>query len=197
MSILAIDTVSSISSIAIIDCELNCFVECNSIGNSHAESFFKILDTLFNKYNYNYDKINHLAVVTGPGSFTGIRVGISAVEGISLATCKSLYGINTMEVQAYMISLLCKNNTKNIKSIIKSTQEIYTQVFDSKLLPISKPERVNANEINYDGYLTYRDCNLQKSNAIDAGLLINYRLENKQKLNEATALYLNKPKYIK
>lgn len=124
MSILAIDTVGIGSSIAIVDYDGNCFVERNSASNSHAESFFKTLNTLFNKHNYNYDKIDHLAVVVGPGSFTGIRVGISAAQGINLATNKPLYGVSALEVQAYAISLLCKNSKKNIRAIIKKCSRV-------------------------------------------------------------------------
>ncbi len=139
MSILAIDTVGIGSSIAIVDYDGNCFVERNSTSNSHAESFFQILSTLFDKHNYNYDKIDHLAVVVGPGSFTGIRVGVSAAQGINLATNKPLYGVSALEVQAYAISLLHANSKKNIRAIIKNVQGFYTQLFDFNLLPLSGP----------------------------------------------------------
>lgn len=115
MSILAINTVGAGSSIAVIDYDGNCFVERNSANNSHAESFFQILNTLFDKHNYSYDKIDHLAVIVGPGSFTGIRVGISTAQGINLATNKPLYGVSALEAQAYAISLLCTNSKKILK----------------------------------------------------------------------------------
>ncbi|WP_395462619.1 tRNA (adenosine(37)-N6)-threonylcarbamoyltransferase complex dimerization subunit type 1 TsaB [Wolbachia endosymbiont of Cantharis cryptica] len=198
MSILAIDTVGSGSSIAIIDCSGNCFVEHNSISNSHAESFFQILNTLFNKHNYNYDKIDHLAVVVGPGSFTGIRVGISAAKGVNLATNKPLYGVNALEVQAYAISLLCANSKKNIRAIIKNAQGFYTQLFDFNLLPLSGPTVAHDPDwTTSSNCITCMDCNLPELNASHAGLLVRYRLENKQKLNEVEALYLNEPQYMK
>ncbi len=192
MSILAIDTVGIGSSIATVDYDGNCFVERNSTSNSHAESFFKTLNTLFNKHNYNYDKIDHLAVVVGPGSFTGIRVGISAAQGINLATNKPLYGVNALEVQAYAISLLCTNSKKNIRAIIKNAQGFYTQLFDFNLLPLSGPTA--ACDPGHATSSTHMDCNL---NASHAGLLVHYRLKNKQKLNEVEALYLNEPQYMK
>ncbi|WP_265035880.1 tRNA (adenosine(37)-N6)-threonylcarbamoyltransferase complex dimerization subunit type 1 TsaB [Wolbachia endosymbiont (group A) of Anomoia purmunda] len=192
MSILAIDTVGIGSSIAIVDYDGNCFVERNSTSNSHAESFFQILNTLFDKHNYNYDKIDHLAVVVGPGSFTGIRVGISAAQGINLATNKPLYGVSALEVQAYAISLLCANSKKNIRAIIKNAQGFYTQSFDFNLLPLSGPTA--ARDPGHATSSTYMDCNL---NASHAGLLVHYRLKNKQKLNEVEALYLNEPQYMK
>jgi tRNA threonylcarbamoyl adenosine modification protein YeaZ len=200
MSILAIDTVGAGSSVAIIDHDGNCFVECNSISNSHAETFFQILNTLFNKHDYNYDKIDCLALVVGPGSFTGIRVGISAAKGINLATNKPLYGVSALEVQAYAISLLCANSKKNIRAIIKNTQGFYTQLFDFNLLPLSEPvaaQCVIGTGTTDNNCITYVDCNLPELNASHAGLLVRYRLENKQKLNGVDALYLNEPQYMK
>ncbi|MGL9681572.1 MAG: tRNA (adenosine(37)-N6)-threonylcarbamoyltransferase complex dimerization subunit type 1 TsaB [Wolbachia sp.] len=200
MSILAINTVGAGSSIAIIDHDDNCYIEHNSTSNSHAETFFQILNTLFNKHDYNYDKIDHLVVVVGPGSFTGIRVGISVAKGINLVTNKPLYGLNALEVQAYVISLLCANSKKNIRAIIKNAQEFYTQLFDFNLLPLSEPVAaqcvIGTGTID-NNCITYVNCNLPELNASHAGLLVRYRLENKQKLNEVEALYLNEPKCMK
>uniref|UniRef100_A0A3B0IYQ0 tRNA threonylcarbamoyladenosine biosynthesis protein TsaB n=1 Tax=Wolbachia endosymbiont of Aleurodicus dispersus TaxID=1288877 RepID=A0A3B0IYQ0_9RICK len=196
MSILAINTVGAGSSIAVIDYDGNCFMECNSLNNSHAESFFQILNTLFDKHNYSYNKIDHLAVVVGPGRFTGIRIGISAAQGINLATNKPLYGVSALEVQAYAISLLCANSKKNIKAIIEDDQRFYTQLFDFNLLPLSNPAVVSELQSKMN-CITYMDCNLPKLDASHAGSLVRYRLENKQKLNEVEALYLNEPQYMK
>lgn len=196
MSILAINTVGAGSSIAVIDYDGHCFMECNSVNNSHAESFFQILNTLFDKHNYSYDKIDHLAVVVGPGRFTGIRIGISAAQGINLATNKPLYGVSALEVQAYAISLLCANSKKNIKAIIEDDQRFYTQLFDFNLLPLSNPAVVSELQSKMN-CITYMDCNLPKLDASHAGSLVRYRLENKQKLNEVEALYLNEPQYMK
>ncbi|APR99076.1 tRNA (adenosine(37)-N6)-threonylcarbamoyltransferase complex dimerization subunit type 1 TsaB [Wolbachia endosymbiont of Folsomia candida] len=206
MSILAIDTVGAGSSIAIIEYDGNCFIGHNSASNNHAESFFQILDTLFNKHTYNYDKIDHLAVVVGPGSFTGIRVGVSSAKGISLATNKPLYGVSALEIQAYAISLLHANNKKNIRSIIKNTQGSYTQLFDCSLLQLSGPEMIDENELSHSDCITYLDPSVSysddtgiqpKLNASHAGLLVRYRLKNKQNLNDAEPLYLSEPQYMK
>ncbi|MCV3769127.1 MAG: tRNA (adenosine(37)-N6)-threonylcarbamoyltransferase complex dimerization subunit type 1 TsaB [Wolbachia pipientis] len=200
MSILAIDTVGLGSSVAIIDHAGKCLVEHNSTHNNYIESFFQNLDTLFSKYNYSYDKIDHLVVVVGPGSFTGIRVGISAAKGINLAIGKPLYGVNVLEMQAYMISSLHVNSKKNIRAIIKNARGFYTQLFSFDLLPLSYPTVVcNIAEFQYldtevmsSNYATTcMDCNnLPELNASHAGLLTYYRLKNKQKLGEVKALYL-------
>ncbi|MDF0607890.1 tRNA (adenosine(37)-N6)-threonylcarbamoyltransferase complex dimerization subunit type 1 TsaB [Wolbachia endosymbiont of Onchocerca gibsoni] len=197
MSILAIDTVGSSSSIAIIDHGGKCLVEHNSASNNHIESFFQVLDALFSRHNYTYNEIDRLVVVVGPGSFTGIRVGISAAKGINLVTDKPLYGVSTLEVQAYAISLLRTNSKKNIRAIIKNAQGFYTQLFSFNLLPLSYPTVVRSiakskcldtGMIN-NNCTTYMDCSLPVLNASHAGLLAHYRLENKQKLGEVKALY--------
>ncbi|MDN5247683.1 MAG: tRNA (adenosine(37)-N6)-threonylcarbamoyltransferase complex dimerization subunit type 1 TsaB [Wolbachia endosymbiont of Tyrophagus putrescentiae] len=189
MSILAINTVGTGSSIAIVNYDGSYLIEHNSEGNSHAESFFRILDTLFAKHNYDYDKIDHLAVVVGPGSFTGIRVGISAAQGMSLATGKPLYGVSTLEAKAYAIFSSPHYNKENIQSVIEDHKVFYIQLFDHHLLPISKPEVLNKDKLD-----THEDCHFSASHA---GLLVLHRLKNKQKLNPAEALYLNDPDYIR
>jgi hypothetical protein len=88
MSILAIDTVGAGSSIAIIDHDDNCFVEHNSTSKSHAETFFQILNTLFNKHDYN-DKIDHLVV--HPTINININISVSVkIEGIIKKEAKNI-----------------------------------------------------------------------------------------------------------
>lgn len=184
---LAIDTTCSRTSIAVGGDDGNFFIEYGASNNSHVESFFKILNTLFDKYNYHYGKIKNLVVVAGPGSFTGIRVGISAAQGISLAISKPLYGVNALEVQAYAISLSLKKR-ENVKSIVESAQGIYEQLFDVNLLPISKPQVISKD---------YMSNKPREFNAGHAGLLALHRIAHGQELNKAEALYLHEPEYIK
>lgn len=61
---------------------------------------------------------------------------VSIAQGINLATNKPLYGVNALEVQAYL-SLLCTNSKKKCQS--KNAQGFYTQLFDFNLLPLSGP----------------------------------------------------------
>ena len=185
---LAIDTTCSRTSIAVGGDDGNFFIEYGSTNNSHIESFFKILNTLFKQCNYDYDKIKHLVVVVGPGSFTGIRVGISAAQGISFAISKPLYGVSALEVQAYAISLSLKKR-ENIRSIVESAQGIYEQWFDVNLLPISKPQIISKDNMPHKP---------REFNAGHAGLLALHRIANGQELNKkAEALYLHEPEYIK
>jgi hypothetical protein len=74
-------------------------------------------------------------------------------------------------------------------------------LFDLNLLPLLGPTAVYDAEISAlmtdNNCIIHMDCDLQELNASHAGLLVRYMFENKQKLNEIGALYLNEPQYMK
>lgn len=187
MIIMAIDTANIRSSIAIIDDNGNKYVESDHCNNSHSESLFKLIELLFSKYNYDYSKIDCMAVAIGPGSFTGVRAGLSAAQGINLVMQKPLYGVSTLEAQAY--GVFCTNfSQKNIRAIIDANRDfIYTQLFNCELIPISKPEVIRKSDLDLTDCTTYQD---QKIDASHIGFLIHHKLRRKHPISLAKALYL-------
>lgn len=88
--ILAIDTSAQNCSVAIIE---NNQIIADIIYNEksrQAEILFSLIQQIFSKTNLSYNKIDALAVTLGPGSFTGLRVGIASARGICLASDKPL-----------------------------------------------------------------------------------------------------------
>lgn len=57
----------------------------NNSGRTHSETFMPIVDEVIKASGKEYKDIDAIAVTTGPGSFTGIRIGLSAVKGLALA----------------------------------------------------------------------------------------------------------------
>lgn len=187
---MAIDTASTRSSVAIIDDNDNKYTEGGDCDNSHSESLFKLIELLFSKHNYNYSKIDCIAVAIGPGSFTGVRAGLSAAQGINLVIQKPLYGVSSLEAQAYGI-FCAYHGQKNIRAIIDANRDfVYTQLFNCELIPISEPEIIHKNDLDLSNCIAYQDIQMQKIDASHVGFLILHRLSMGHIISSAKALYL-------
>ncbi|MCH5198383.1 MAG: tRNA (adenosine(37)-N6)-threonylcarbamoyltransferase complex dimerization subunit type 1 TsaB [Oscillospiraceae bacterium] len=72
-----------------------------NVGLTHSETLMTLVDTCLKNAGLTADGIDAFAVSKGPGSFTGIRIGISAVKGMCFGSGKPVYGISTLEAMAY------------------------------------------------------------------------------------------------
>jgi tRNA threonylcarbamoyladenosine biosynthesis protein TsaB len=69
-------------------------------GGQHAEVLLPALEKLFRLAGLTPEQIDLLACTTGPGSFTGVRIGVSTIKGLALATGKPIVGVSTLEALA-------------------------------------------------------------------------------------------------
>ncbi len=72
----------------------------SSPGRHHAEVLLPALDRLFLMTGFTPENVDLLACTVGPGSFTGLRIGVSTVKGLALATGKPIVGVSTLETLA-------------------------------------------------------------------------------------------------
>jgi tRNA threonylcarbamoyladenosine biosynthesis protein TsaB len=70
------------------------------IGRGHAEVLMGLIEDIFREAGAGYPDIAKIAVVVGPGSFTGLRVGVAAAKGLALALTRPLVGLSSLEVLA-------------------------------------------------------------------------------------------------
>jgi len=100
MRVLCLDTATPCASAAIVDGG-HILAECQLSGQkNHSERLLQIIDTLFDLTGLARESLDLLAVSVGPGSFTGLRVGISTAQGLAFALDKPLAGVPTLEVVA-------------------------------------------------------------------------------------------------
>src|SRR5215207_11035135 len=71
-----------------------------TIGRGHAERLFGMVEAALAEAGLRLADIDRFAVTVGPGSFTGIRVGVAAARGFALATGKPAVGISTLAAHA-------------------------------------------------------------------------------------------------
>lgn len=101
MKILALDTSGTNCSVCILDeekviCDFNL-----STGTTHSQTLLPMIDTLKKFSNIDLDDIDVLACSIGPGSFTGLRIGIATIKGFALSLNKKVIGVPTLVGLAY------------------------------------------------------------------------------------------------
>ena len=78
--------------------------ESERIGRGHAERLMPMIDVLLSEAGIAFADLNRIAVATGPGSFTGVRVGIAAARGLALALDIPAVGVSSLEALAVPVS---------------------------------------------------------------------------------------------
>lgn len=102
MLVLAIDTALEACSAAIFDSDRETIVaaETEIMARGHAEASMPLVERVMRDAGLDFFALDRIAVTVGPGSFTGLRVGIAAARGISLAAKKEVVGITTLAALA-------------------------------------------------------------------------------------------------
>lgn len=101
MKILSVDSSAKTASVAVTDGTTllsECFVNA---GLTHSRTLMPMVDNALSQADLKIENIDAICVNAGPGSFTGIRIGVAAVKGLALATDKPCSGVSTLESIAY------------------------------------------------------------------------------------------------
>ena len=109
MKILALDTTAKSASAAITDGREPLAVFTLEAGLTHSETVLPMIKTALDSLHMAAHDIDLFAVTAGPGSFTGVRIGISEIKGLAFATGKPCVGVSTLLSLAYNLRPLCEN----------------------------------------------------------------------------------------
>lgn len=196
--ILGIDTTSKIAGVC-LRCDENILYESNlDTGLTHSVTLFNNIETAFKKCKISAKDLDKICVANGPGSFTGIRIGISAALGLSIPYNTKIEYVDSLKSLAYNV----KNEAPYIISMIDAkVDRVYIAIYDGKNLKkilndmIIDIETLSQNLNKYfinknisfvfvgDGALNYKDY-------FKKNLNINYKLATNnnilQKASSAT-----------
>lgn len=104
MKILAVDTATKSCSVAIMDGETS-LAEISLISvKTHSKHLMGMVKQVFELSGCHLSDIDGFAVTRGPGSFTGLRIGISAIKGLAMASGKSMVGVSVLDAFASQLS---------------------------------------------------------------------------------------------
>jgi tRNA threonylcarbamoyladenosine biosynthesis protein TsaB len=130
MHVLAIDTALEACSAAVLDTERSDILahESRPMQRGHAEALIPLIQRVMDQAGLIFAELNRIAVTTGPGSFTGLRVGIAAARGIGLAADKPVVGLSTLA--AYAAPFIAADDTLPVVAVIDARHDhVYLQVF--------------------------------------------------------------------
>ena len=98
--ILAVDTALGACSVAVLDGENVLAHHFEEMTRGHAEALAPLVEDAIRKAGIDFAALDRLAVTTGPGTFTGQRVGLAFMRGLKVALKKPLIGVTTLEAMA-------------------------------------------------------------------------------------------------
>jgi tRNA threonylcarbamoyl adenosine modification protein YeaZ len=130
MRVLAIDTALEACSAAVLDTEQGGISARESLPmvRGHAEALLPLIARVMDSAGLEFAALDRIAVTTGPGSFTGLRVGIAAARGLALAAGKPAVGLSTLA--AYAAPLIAADDTVPVVAVIDARHDhVYLQVF--------------------------------------------------------------------
>jgi len=129
MRILAIDTALEACAAAVIDTEHGrVATESQPMERGHAEAVMPLIGRVMRQADMPFTALDRIGVTTGPGSFTGLRVGIAAARGIALSTGKPAFGVTTLA--AFAAPHIAADDSAGVTVAIDARhQHVYMQVF--------------------------------------------------------------------
>jgi tRNA threonylcarbamoyladenosine biosynthesis protein TsaB len=130
MRVLAIDTALAACSAAVLDTASGGIIASESVAmtRGHAEALMPLLDRVMKRSGLAFRDLDRVVVTTGPGSFTGLRVGIAAARGFGVATGLPVIGVSTLS--AYAAPYLGADDKSPVVAVVDARHaHVYLQVF--------------------------------------------------------------------
>lgn len=135
MKILALDTALNACSVAVLDGDRILAHVHEKRARGHAETLMPLIQDLMKSCGARFPDLDLIAVTVGPGTFTGLRIGLAAARGIALAAAKPCRGITTLEALAASVPVTASQGRPIIATADARRREIYAQVFSSVQTP--------------------------------------------------------------
>ena len=117
-------------------------------GYSHAEKLHVFIEEIVKEANVNFSEIKAVAVSKGPGSYTGLRIGVSAAKGLCYALQIPLISIDTMQVLAKKANV----DGLIVPMIDARRMEVYSAIFDKNHNKIKEVEAEILTENSYQDF---------------------------------------------
>jgi len=168
MNILAIDTCTDVASVTLYSSGVKTSRMVSDIAKSSGH-ILKLCDEVFSEADTKLSEVDFIAYTKGPGAFTGVRMCIGVVQGLTLACNIPTLGFSTLELLSYRASK--KFNTQKVATAIDARMgEVYWAVYLEGIVKserICKPEQVDKLSAEFvgvgSGWKIYKDSLIKAS----------------------------------
>jgi len=154
MTILQIETATQVCSAAISQDGKTIALKEEMASNIHAGSLTLFIQSVMDTAGLKFSELDAIAVSKGPGSYTGLRIGVSTAKGLCFALDKPLIGIDTLQMMAEGFLKAEPAHEGLICSMIDARRmEVFTAVFDAQLDYVSPVEAKIIDEQSFESLL--------------------------------------------
>ncbi|MDX2143792.1 MAG: tRNA (adenosine(37)-N6)-threonylcarbamoyltransferase complex dimerization subunit type 1 TsaB [Rhodospirillaceae bacterium] len=117
--------------------------ESAAMAQGHAEALMPMIERVMARAALTYAALDRIAVCVGPGSFTGVRVGIATARGLGLAADVPVIGVSATEIFAAMVHAGERRSDRKILAAVDSKRgDVFAQLFDADAQALNKIEVV-------------------------------------------------------
>ena len=163
--ILNLETSTTNCSVSLaVDGEILTVKELNSENYSHAEKLHVFIDEVMQESGKQMQDLDAVAVSKGPGSYTGLRIGVSAAKGLCYALDKPLISVSTLKSMASQ--LISEDEHVVIIPVLDARRmEVYSAVFDGQLHQIRETKAEIIDENSFQEYRNLKSVHFLGSGA--------------------------------
>lgn len=152
--ILCIETATEVCSVALFNKnELLVLNEINE-GNMHASALTGLIEKTLKEAELTLNQLDAICVSKGPGSYTGLRVGVSTAKGLCFGLNIPLLAVNTLQSMAGVYMHQNPNNAQAICAMIDARRmEVYAAIYNSNLEEINPTQAIVIEEYSFEEQL--------------------------------------------
>ncbi|HSZ87369.1 MAG TPA: tRNA (adenosine(37)-N6)-threonylcarbamoyltransferase complex dimerization subunit type 1 TsaB [Puia sp.] len=153
--ILNIDTATETASICLAKNGETLVLMYNENQQDHAAWLHTAIELMMKDANYKMQDLNAVAVSAGPGSYTGLRVGMAAAKGFCYALNIPLITENTLFIMAFAMPQQVENKSSLLCPMIDARRmEVFTALYNSSLEEVFPPTAIILNEQSFSDHLS-------------------------------------------
>ena len=130
---LSVDTASDTTSVALCDEKGDCAVVHMTSACGQGEALMSLIQEVFQRMKKSPKDLTHIGATVGPGSFTGVRIGLATARGLGLALDVPVFGVDNFVATVYGLK-------KAVTVVLDSKRDDYfVQNFDKNGKPLDEP----------------------------------------------------------